>query len=178
MKQLQNAVQRLATHLRLYQFHLDLQIANPALGNIHRSPRQIMLYPVKTWRKTVWKWLTKFKRLSIPLFWLKYCQIYKGNLGNDYVPHNKFMPEALTRIDTKQTDVKNIFPDSIVSNNATCSIKPTSTPTKHVPNTDIYNIKYTITLTHYRLADSRLSQFDIIHVHQQKEKSVNGVRKS
>ena len=48
------------------------------------------------------------------------------------------MPEALTKIDIKRTDVKNIYHDSILSNTDKCDIKHTITPTKHKPNTDKY----------------------------------------
>ena len=73
-------------------------------------------------------------------------------------------------INTKQTDIKNIYPDSIVSNTYTCDIKYTSTPAKHVPNTDKPNIKHTITPTKHGLPDFILSQADIIQVHQKKVK--------
>ena len=90
-----------------------------------------------------------------------------SSLGNKYIPYNKFMPEALTRIDTQQTDDKNIYPDSVVSNTDKCDIKHSGTPTKNVPNTDKSNIKYTIiTPTQHGLADSILSQSYIIQVHQ------------
>ena len=64
-----------------------------------------------------------------------------------------------------------MYHDSIVSNTDTCDIKLTSTPTKDVPNTNKYIIKRTITLTMYGLADSILSQSDIIQVYLQKVKT-------
>ena len=68
-----------------------------------------------------------------------------SSLGNEYLPYNKF--ETLTRIDTKQTNVKNIYSDSIVSNTDKCDIKHTRTLIKNVPNTDKSIIKHAITLT-------------------------------
>ena len=79
------------------------------------------------------------------------------------------MPEAVTTIDKKRTDVKNIYPDSIVSNTDTRDIKHAIVPTKHIPNSDKYHIKHTITPTHYGLADPIMSQSDIIQVRQQKK---------
>ena len=65
-------------------------------------------------------------------------------------------------VNTKQTDVKNIYPDSIVSNTENDDIKHTSTPTKHVPNTNKSNIKHTITPTKHGLPDPIFSQPDVI----------------
>ena len=88
---------------------------------------------------------------------LKVLSVIHGGLGNEYVPYNEFMPQILTRIDTKRTNVKNIYPDSIICNTDKRDIKCTSIPTKLVPNTDKCDIKHIITLTHYELADSILS---------------------
>ena len=82
-----------------------------------------------------------------------------SSLGKEYVSCNEFMPEAFIRIDTKRTDT-------------TCDIKHTSTLTKHVPNTDKYNIKEDITPTQNRLAYSILSQSDILHKHEQKVRTL------
>ena len=49
-------------------------------------------------------------------------------------------------------------------------IKHTNTLTKHGTTTDKFDIKHTLTPTKYGLADSILSQPDIIQVHQQKIK--------
>ena len=65
-------------------------------------------------------------------------------LGNEYVPYNKFLSKTLTKVNTKQTDIKNIYPDSIVSNTDQYDIKHTSTPKEHLPNTINYHIKHTI----------------------------------
>ena len=92
-----------------------------------------------------------------------------SSLGYKNVPYNKFMPEVLTIIEAKWTYIKNVYPDSIVSNTDKCDIKYTSTLTKHTPKTDKYYIKHTITPTQYALADPILSQSDIIHMHQQKK---------
>ena len=82
------------------------------------------------------------------------------------------MSKILTKVNTKQTDVKNIYPDSIVSNTDKCVIKHTATPTKHKPDTDKSNIKHTITPTKHGLPDPILSQPDVIHMHQQKVKTL------
>ena len=66
----------------------------------------------------------------------------------------------------KLTDVKNIYPDSIVSNTDKCDIKYTTTQTKHQHNTNKNNVNHTITPTQHGLADSILSQSYIIQVHQ------------
>ena len=87
-----------------------------------------------------------------------------SSLGNEYVPYNKFIPQALTRIDTKLTNDKNTYPDSIVSYTDTWA----STPTKYVPNTEKYDIEHIIMPTQHGLPDPILSQSDIIKVHQQK----------
>ena len=63
-----------------------------------------------------------------------------SKLGNDYIPYNEFMSKTLTKVNAKRTNVKNIYPDSIVSNTDKCVIKHTSTPTKHVPNSDKHYI--------------------------------------
>ena len=57
------------------------------------------------------------------------------------------MLKILTKNNTKQTDVKNICPDTIVSNTDKCDNKYIATPTKYVPNTEKFNIKHTITPT-------------------------------
>ena len=48
----------------------------------------------------------------------------------------------------------------------------TSTPTKHVSNTDKLNIKLTIIPTKHGLSDHILSKPDVIHMHQQKAKTI------
>ena len=71
-----------------------------------------------------------------------------SKLGETYVPYNEFsMLKILSKNNTKQTDVKNIYPDSIASNTDKYDINHTSTLTKHVPNTDKSNIKHTIIQT-------------------------------
>ena len=87
-------------------------------------------------------------------------------LGEKYVPYNEFSMST-----TKQTDVKNIYPDSIVSSTNT------GTPTKYVPKHNIkhtitpkHNIKHTITPTKHGSPDCILSQPDVIQVHQQKRR--------
>ena len=39
-----------------------------------------------------------------------------SKLGKEYVPYNKFMLKTLKKVNTKETDIKNIYPDSIASN--------------------------------------------------------------
>ena len=96
-----------------------------------------------------------------------------SNLGKEHVLYHEFsMSKILTRNNTKQTEVKNIYPDSIVSNTNKCDIKHTATPTKYVPDTDKSNIEHTITPTKHGLPDPILSQPDVIHVHQQKVKTL------
>ena len=94
-------------------------------------------------------------------------------LGKEYVPYHELsMSKILPRVNTKQIDVKNIYPDSIASNTDKCVIKHTATSTKHVPNTDESNIKRRITPTKHGLPDPILSQPDVSHVHQQKVKTL------
>ena len=77
-----------------------------------------------------------------------------SKLGDKHVPFNEFrMSKILTKIYTKQTDIKNIYPDSKVSKADKCDIKHTATPTKYVSNTDKSNIKHTITLRKHGLPD-------------------------
>ena len=93
-----------------------------------------------------------------------------SKLGETYVPYNEFsMLKILSKNNTMQTDVKNIYPDSIASNTDKCVIKHTATPTKHKQDTDKSNIKHTITPTKHGLPDSILSQPDVI---QQKVKTL------
>ena len=77
------------------------------------------------------------------------------------------MSKTLTKVNTKQTDVKNINPEFIVSSTNNHDIK--HIPTKHVPK---HNIIHTITPTKHGIPDCILSQPDVIHVHQQKVKTL------
>lgn len=87
-------------------------------------------------------------------------------LGKKYVPYNEFgMSKTLTKVNTKQTDVKNRYPDCVVSSTNNCEIKHTLTPTKHKK-------KHTITPTKHELPDPILSQPEVIQVHQQQVKTL------
>ena len=106
------------------------------------------------------------------LFRIKVLSDIHNSLGKEYVPYIKFISRALTKVNTKLTDVKNIHLDYKVSNTENCDIKHTSTPTKYVPNNDNSNVKHTITPTKHGLPDPILSKRDVIYVHQQKVKTL------
>ena len=93
-----------------------------------------------------------------------------SSLGNMYDAYNEFMSKTLPKVNTKQKDVNNIYPDCIISNTDKYDVKHTSTPTKHVSNADKSNIKYTKTSIKHLLPDHILLQLDFIQAHQQKVK--------
>ena len=93
-----------------------------------------------------------------------------SSLGNEYVPYKEFISKILPKVDIKQTDIKNIYPNYVLYNTDKCDIEHTSTPTKHATNIDEYDFKHTTTPIKHGLLDPILSQSDIIQVHQQKVK--------
>ena len=80
------------------------------------------------------------------------------------------MSKTLPKVNIKQTDIKNIYPNYIVSNTDKYDIKHASIPTQYGPNIDKSNINHTITPTTHGVADPIVSQSNIIQLHQQRVK--------